>query len=149
MLIITLIYNLIIWLKYKTVPVSLSETAYIFGGNKKYFFTLYCVLIVLLLLPQLFMVIPEHLAFIPFLMCAGLMFAGISPMFKDGTDKIVHYIAAFISFGSFILFMILFLNWWYFIGYITILGLLICWKKHCYVYFAEMLALAEMIIFLW
>lgn len=144
----TLIYNLIIWIKYKTIPVSLSETAYIFGGNKKYFFTLYCVILVSILLPALLTVIPESLTIIPFIMCSGLLFAGVSPMFKEGSDKMVHYISAFISFGAFIAFMITCLNWWYFIGYIIGLGILILLKRECYVYFAEMLALIEIIIYL-
>lgn len=146
-MLLTIIYNLIVFLLYKKVPVSLSETSYIFG-DKKYFFTLYCAALVTTLLPQLLNCVPEDLTFIPFILCVGVLFAGASPAFKNGLDKKVHYISAFISFGAFILFMIFLLNVWYFIGYIVALGLLILWKKECYVYFSELLAIFQVWIYI-
>lgn len=147
-LLITLIYNLIVWIKYKVVPVSISETSYIFGGNKRYFFTLYCIIMTFILTPQLLSILPEKYGFISFLMCTGFAFAGVSPLFKSGMDKIVHYMSAAISFVAFIIIMILFMNWWYVVAFIVpYIGLLI-WKRECYVYFAEMLAIIEIWYFI-
>lgn len=105
-LIISFIYNTFIFIKYKTIPVSLSETSYLLG-NKRYLFTLYCVASTFLMIPCLLSVVPETLTFLPFLMCSGLMFSGMSPLFKQGLDKGVHYTASIIAFISFLIFLIL------------------------------------------
>ena len=54
MLLITFLYNGYIFIKYKKIPESLSETSYLLGGNKRYWFTGYCFIICILLLPVLF-----------------------------------------------------------------------------------------------
>lgn len=109
-LIISFIYNLYILIKYKTIPTSLSETSYMLG-NKRYLFTIYCIFSTFLMLPCLLSTVPETLTILPFLMCSGLMFSGASPLFKQGLDKSVHYIAAIIAFISFIVFLILAMGW--------------------------------------
>lgn len=147
-IIISLIYNLFIIFKYKTIPVSLSETSYILGGFKRYWFSAYCITTVMLILPLLLMTIPEKLAFLCFLMCGGLMFAGLSPMFKNGMDKTIHYIASILSFVIFIILMIFVIGWLYLALYIWLLALLILCKKECYVYFAEMLIYVFIILFI-
>ena len=45
MLLITFLYNGYIFIKYKKIPESLSETSYLLGGNKRYWFTGYCFII--------------------------------------------------------------------------------------------------------
>lgn len=108
-LIISLIYSSFIIIKYKKVPDSLSETAYILGGNKRYLFTLYCTIISFCILPAL-LSITSTLQFIPFIFCGGLLFAGCSPLFKEGLDKKVHYISAFIAFAAYICYMIFYMG---------------------------------------
>lgn len=143
-LVFMLVYNTTIITKYKRVPGSLSETSYIIssgGGPKKYLFTLYSILTGITLLPPLFIVTPDGFEVIPFLLCVGFLFSGFSPTYKSGLERPVHYISAYISFISFILYSILCMGWIWLVGYGIILGLLCLWKSKCYVYFAEILAL--------
>ena len=146
-LIITLVYNSFILIKYKKIPQSLSETSYLLGGNKRYLFTIYCFIISFCLLPIL-LEITLSLQFIPVIFCAGLLFSGCSPLFKEGLDRIVHYSSSYIAFGAYVIYMIFCMNWWWLLGYVVILGILCLWKYKCYVYFAEMLALIEIMIFI-
>lgn len=145
-ILISIIYNGYILWRYNKIPVSLSETAYMLGGIKRYWFTLYCAIIGLTLLPNLFEITPEDYEVIPFLICLGLLLAGISPTFKQGLEKPVHYISSFVSFAGFILYTVLCMNWFWLIGYGIILANLCIWKKECYVWFAEILALIVLVI---
>jgi hypothetical protein len=63
---ITLVYNSYVLIKYKKIPESLSETSYLLGGNKRYWFTGYCFIICMLLLPVLFEITVDSLLFLPF-----------------------------------------------------------------------------------
>ena len=146
-LIISFIYNLLIFIKYKTIPVSLSETSYLLG-DKRYWFTLYCVISTFLMIPCLLNVVPETLTFLPFLMCSGLMFSGLSPLFKQGLDKGVHYTASIIAFISFLIFLILEMGWLMAGIFAALLLMLVSWKPKCYIYFAEMLSFLFIIIYL-
>lgn len=146
-LLITIVYNSYVFIRFKKVPQSLSETSYLFGGNKRYFFTAYCMIVCLLLLPLLLEITPNNFQIIPFIFCGGLSFAGCSPLFREGLDKKIHYISAYIAFGAFILYMVLCMHWIYIIVYAVLLGALCLWKYKCYVYFAEMLALLFLIFF--
>lgn len=146
-LIISLIYNgYIIW-KYG-VPVSLSETAYLFGGNKRYLFTAYCYVSAFLILPMLFNIVPETLTFLPFIMCTGLIFSGASPLFKEGLDKSVHMVASIMAFIACVIFIILFMGWWWFALFVAGLLGLCLWKRNCYIYFAEILAFLFISVFI-
>lgn len=141
-LIITLVYNSFILIKYKKIPQSLSETSYLLGGNKRYLFTIYCFMISFCLLPIL-LEITTTLQIIPVIFCVGLLFSGCSPLFKEGLDRIVHYSSSYIAFGAYVIYMIFCMNWWWVLGYFVILGLLCIIKLKSYVYWAEMLALFE------
>lgn len=144
-LLISLVYNLYVIIKHKTIPVSLSETSYMLGG---FWFTGYCFATVFLILPILLEIVPQTLTFLPFLMCSGLMFAGASPMFKKGLDKPVHYISSIISFIGFIIFVIFIMGWYWLIAFVILLAGLCIWKKECYVYFAEMLVFLFIVLFI-
>ena len=146
-LIITLLYNSYIIIKYKKIPESLSETSYLLGGNKRYWFTGYCFIICTLLLPLLFNITNNNLLILPFIFCGGLAFAGCSPLFREGLDRIVHYSSAYIAFAAYVLYMILCMNWWWVLGYVVVLGILCMIKWKSYVYWAEIVALLEIIIF--
>lgn len=147
-LLITLLYNGYILIRYKKIPQSLSETSYLLDGNKRYLFTAYCLIVSLCILPILLEITPLNYQIIPFIFCGGLSFSGCSPLFKDGLDRKVHYISAYIAFAAFVLYMILCMHWLYIVGYVVILGGLCIWKYKCYVYFAEMLALFEIIFYI-
>lgn len=146
-ILITLVYNGYIMIKYKKIPESLSETSYLLGGNKRYWFTGYCFIICILLLPLLFNVTNNNLLILPFIFCGGLAFAGCSPLFREGLDRIVHYSSAYTAFAAYVLYMILCMNWWWVLGYVVVLGILCIIKWKSYVYWAEIVALLEIIIF--
>lgn len=147
-----IIYNSFIFIKYKEIPVSLSETAYMIGGEKslkRYWFTLYCIITAFSILQPLFNNVSSDLEFIPFLLCSGLLFAGFSPAFKNNLpEKQVHYVSAGISFCCFILYGFFCMPWFWLLGYAVLLGSLCVWKRDCYVYFAEILALFSICIWL-
>lgn len=151
-LVFMLIYNALIITKYKKIPISLSETAYLIsnGGNiRRYLFTLYCTLTGITLLPPLFIVTPENFEFIPFLLCASFLFSGFSPAYKNNLpEKQVHYVSAGISFSCFIFYGFFCMSWYWLLGYILLLGILCIWKRNCYIYFAEILALSSICIWL-
>ena len=105
--IVTLVYNLYIILKYKKIPESLSETSYLLGGNKRFIFTGYCVITSFLLIPILLELITAPFQIIPFIFCGGFLFAGCSPLFREGLDKPIHYIFSGLAFVAYICYMIL------------------------------------------
>lgn len=148
LILISVLYNVCIIIKYKTIPESLSETSYLLD-NYRWLFTLYCYFVCLCLLILLLPITKENITFIPFLFCGGLMFAGASPLYKQGMDRKVHYITAFLSFGSFLLYIFLQMGGIWIIPYLLCLGLFCIIKPNSYVYFAEILALIEIIIYLY
>jgi hypothetical protein len=145
------IYNGFILIRYKKIPGSLSETAYLISGNgenlKKYWFTFYCLFTAVTILPPLFSETSDSLQFIPYILCSGLLFAGFSPAYKDGVDKKVHYVSAIISFCSYLFYGFFCMPWYWLVSFVILLGLLCLWKNKYYVYFAEILAVTS--IYLW
>lgn len=148
LLVITLLYNSYVITKYKKIPESLSETSYLLGGNKRYWFTGYCFIISFLLLPTLFEITIVNFQILPFIFCGGLSFAGCSPLFREGLDRIVHYSSAYMAFATYVLYMIFCMNWWWTLWYFVILGIMCIIKWKSYVYWAEMLALLEICIYI-
>lgn len=146
-LLITLLYNSYIIIKHKKIPESLSETSYLLGDNKRYLFTGYCFIIGLLLLPVLFNITASTLVFLPFITCGGLMFAGCSPLFKEGLDKPIHYIFSILAFISYICYMIFCMGWIWLIGFLVLYLILFFIKKTSFIYWAEILAIIEICIF--
>ena len=140
-LFITIVYNTFIIIKYKTIPTSLSETNYMLGGLKRYFFTAYCATTCFLIVPALMAYTSENFQFLPFIFCGGLLFAGCTPFFKEDIQKKAHYISAYVAFAAFIIYLILCMHWIWIVEYILILGALCIWKFKSLVYFAEILAL--------
>lgn len=145
-LVITLLYNSYIIIKYNKIPESLSETSYLLGGNKRYLFTGYCITTSFCLLPVL-LTITTTLQFLPVIFCGGLLFAGCSPLFRSGLDKPIHYIFSGLAFLAYICYMIFCMGWIWLIGYLIVLIILCIIKWKSYVYWAEILALFEIIIF--
>jgi hypothetical protein len=146
--IISVVYNSYIIVKYNKIPFSLSETSYILGSKKYYFFSLYTFMITFLLIPILFNHTIDAFTFLPFLFCGGLLYAGLSPLYKEGLDRKIHYTAAMVSFVGFIFYLIFCMGWEWMIIYVSILGALCLWRYKNYVYFAEMVALLTIIIWL-
>lgn len=139
----TLAYNYWV-IKNNGIPESLSETAY---TNNKLAFTGYCFSMALLM-PLLLNITPEDFQFLVFLIFGGMLIAGFSPMFKEKVTKEVHNIFAMISFISFVIYMIKFFSPWLSVIYILLLSGLIKWRKESFTYFAEILALLALMIYL-
>lgn len=103
-----LIYNGYIICKYG-IPNSLSETAYMLG-SRKWLFTLLCLITAGCILP--IWLGGDDWNFLKFLSMLGLAFTGVSPMFKEGLDKPVHYTSSIITCICMLLWLGLNGFWW-------------------------------------
>ena len=133
---ITVLYNIYVITKCKTIPTSLSETSYLIG---QYWFMSYC-LLMSTILPTMLDLTQEQNQWAIFLMFGGMLMSGFSPMFKEGLDKKVHYGGAIVSFVSYMIYMFLEMNVGWIVGYVCLVLTLIRIKKELYVYFAELIA---------
>ena len=141
-LILTVLYFVRFGIKHKVLPPSLSETSYITG---KYWFMGYC-FSTLLLMPPMFELVSPNLQFCVFLMFGGLMMAGASPLFKEGTEKSVHSISALISFAGFLVYMCVEMDWWLRLLYLVPVFGLTKLKPQSFTLFAEMMAIIAICI---
>lgn len=89
--------------KFKTVPVSLSETYYMLGqadGSGKFnrlrasIFTFMMWAIAILLLPGMLDLTPEIGQFLPFLALVSICFVGAAPEFHDSYENKIHTTSA-------------------------------------------------------
>ena len=102
------LYNIYIIYKYG-LPTSLSETAYML--EKKYWlFTILCLVTGFSILPIWFG--GDDWDFLKFLSMIGLAFTGVTPMFKEGLDKPVHYTSSIITCICMLLWLGLNGFWW-------------------------------------
>lgn len=151
-LVLMIIYNTLVLVKNKEVPISLSSTAYILGsgGPGNYLFTLYCVCTGITLLPPLLMNTPDGFEVLSFLICLGFLFSGFSPKYKDRSslDRPVHYWAAYISFAAFLILGFICLGWKWVLAYGIVFGGFCLWKPKCYTYFGEILSLITLCIWI-
>lgn len=143
---ITIVYNLFIVIKYKQLPISLSETAYLLG-KKRLFFTGYCSALALCLCPCLFMITPINLQFLVFFIGVGLMMSGVSPLFKEGLDKYVHYTYSILAFILLLVYLFI-MEWPYFLALILWIILFLFIKKESIIYLAEIGAIMEILIYI-
>jgi len=143
-IIVSVIYLLYVFIKYKTIPGSLSETAYLFGKNK-WIFTIYCMFISIMMIGGLLNVTSGNWQFLPVLICVGLAFSGASPLYRKSLTKDVHYGFAILSFVSFLIYLLV-IDWRILIVYLISLGYLFFVKSNSLVFFAEILALIYLII---
>lgn len=89
------LYNIYIIYKYG-LPTSLSETAYML--EKRYWlFTVLCLVTGFSTLPIWFDIGSEDWNFLKFLSMIGLVFTGVTPMFKKELNKPIHYTSAIIT----------------------------------------------------
>lgn len=91
-------------------PESLSATSYIlqkkYGKSYSYLFTLMCIVVVGTFLPTWLAFSSEKTQFLAFLASAGVAFAGMTPFFREGLDKPIHYTSGAISAVCFVLWCI-------------------------------------------
>ena len=104
------LYNIYIIYKYG-LPTSLSETAYMLN-TKKWLFTILCLVTGFSILPIWFNIGSSDWDFLKFLSMIGLAFTGVTPMFKEGLDKPVHYTSSIITCICMLLWLGLNGFWW-------------------------------------
>lgn len=85
---------------------SISETHYY---NKKWMFPITIVLCTILVLPYWLEISNENYEFLAFISCAGLIFIGAAPLFKD-RDRKIHIGAVYVA-GISALIWALLTNW--------------------------------------
>ena len=93
-ILILVIYIVYIFIRYKQIPKSLSETYYL---GSKYWFTIVMIIIGQLLMMALINVTPLTYQFLSFFTGVGLMFVGAAPCFKEDLQNEVHSGGAVIS----------------------------------------------------
>lgn len=131
-------YNVFILTKYRTIPVSLSETSYI--ASPTWFSSVIGTETILLLVPWLDNS-PEPI--LPYLSSIALVVCASSPLFKESFHKTTHYISALVALAGIILWMAIHANplWW---TSLVVLAGLIVWKKEQFVYWTELWAFAAL-----
>lgn len=82
----------------KGIPFSISDTYYQLEkhNHPKWLFQLYMIVPAFLLLPAWLDLPEEHLQFLAFLSCGGLIFVGAAPCFKLELEGKIHYSATII-----------------------------------------------------
>lgn len=144
MLIITILYILTAIYINKGIPESISATSYIL---KPYLFTIYCFIISMLLLPIWLQESSDNTAFLAFLGCGGMLFAGITPyFFKDELEGKIHYTAGLISFISYVVWMILSGNIVPLLIGLGITIIPIIFDKKNFVFYTEIISLITLIL---
>lgn len=110
----------------KGVPWSVSDTYYQLAkrGRAKWLFQLAMIVPAMLLLPAWLERSPEHLQFLAFLSCAGLIFVGAAPCFKLELEGRIHYAATAICGISSVIWVCL-MGMWYVPA--ALFAAAICW----------------------
>ena len=135
------LYNAFVLNKFG-VPESVSSTSYLFKtyNGKPWLFSFMCVIIVVGLFPLWVNVSDDNYDCLVFITCAGILFAGATPMFRESFERPIHYGSGIILTISFILWFV-FNSYWITLVSIGILSLLlILLKPMNYVYFFEVVA---------
>lgn len=144
--IIVVVYNICIISK-AGIPESISATSYFFKefNGKYWLFTIFCFICGLLLFPPWVNISIEKFQFLPFLSCAGILFAGATPLFRESMQKEIHYSGGIIAVLSCVLW--LFFNGFYLTLYLEalILFIIISIDKKNYVYYIEIVGLLGLI----
>ena len=146
-LFIFLVYNIYTLIEYG-IPESLSETTYLFGSKHNWLFTLLCFVVSFCLLP-IWLSVDSNFEFLKFLSIAPLLFVGVTPYFKDGIQKPIHYTSAIISFISVLLWFLMngLYNW--LIGMSTIFIILeLLFDNTKYVYYLEIVVWLSLIMYI-
>ena len=95
------------------LPESISATSYL---SKDKFsttapFTIICIICAVCLFPAWIAVSPENLQFLTFLSCAGMLFAGSTPLYKEELASKVHYTGGIVAFVCGLLWLVFTSNW--------------------------------------
>lgn len=146
---IVLIYNGYV-LKNYGVPESLSETAYLFRfhGKSEWLFTYFCLIVAFILFPIWVSQTNENYQFLTFLSCGGMIFAGITPLFKEEFQKAVHYTSGIIAMIAYLAWMIWAKEYYVLFAEIALFANALVFDKKNYTYYAEVICLVGLIVIL-
>ena len=144
-LLIILIYNISAIIKNKTIPESISATAYIF---KPIIFTIYCFIVGISLFPMWILHTDESLHCLCFLSCSGILFAGTTPFYREEHQKLIHNISGIASVLFYILWLIL--SKYYIVLSVCVIFMMLAviFSKKNYVFYIENIVLYQLIILL-
>lgn len=142
-------YNgLMIYLNKGVLPESISDTAYIqqklFSGNKQ--FTLFCIVSALCIFPTWIGITPDVFQFLVFLSCSGMIFAGLTPLFKLKEEGIIHYTSGVVAFITALIWLAIFGYWGTIISIATIGGIWTLFNKEKYTFIFEVVSYILLVI---
>lgn len=143
--IITILYQYFIIKQFKKIPESISETSYLLG-TKNYIFSIYCIITALLLFYPWITCTYITYQFLCFLGCSGVLFAGLTPLFREGVQKYIHYAAGGIAFISGVIWLILSQYYLFIFIDIILFILLTLIRKKSFVYWAEIIFLLTLLL---
>lgn len=128
-------YNVFIIHKYKTVPVSLSETSYI--ASPTWFSSFIGTEAILLLAPWL---AKTSLAIFPYWATICLVVCASAPLFKEKQHKCVHYTSAILALIGFLAWIVMDCSTLWLLTALIPIGLTVFYKADRYVYWFEIWA---------
>ena len=92
------------------IPQSISESYYLLG-KMGWVFQITLFVTAFLVIPSLIDASTENTQFLAFLACAGLLFVGAAPLFKQEFDNKVHFTSAALCCGSLVLWQVFNSSW--------------------------------------
>lgn len=92
---ILIIYLLYVFITYRCIPDSISDTFYL---GTKWGFTALMTILSFIVAPTLLSVTSSYFTCFAFLTAVGLLFVGAAPHFKERNEKYIHFGGAF-TFG--------------------------------------------------
>ena len=124
------------------LPESISATSYLSkeNYNTTWPFTMICIVSVVCLFPLWIAVSPVIWQFLVFLSCAGILFAGSTPLYKEKFESRIHYTGGIIAFVSGLLWLTFTSNWVSLITIGLIGGLFTIFNKKSYTFIFEIIS---------
>ena len=119
-----IIYNICFtYINNNKTPQSISATSYI--SREKYGtslpFVALCIIAAVFLFPLWIDKTPDEYQFLVFLACAGVLFAGSTPLYRQEFESKIHYTGGTIAFVCGLLWLIL-MHQWITLGLIGLIG---------------------------
>ena len=125
--------------KYKGIPISLSDTYFLW---KKWFFPFVMWLTGLVLLPYwLDFTTDSNWEFLPFISCIGIICVGAAPNIRtDKQEYRIHMICAYLAALAATASIFIICDKWYVLPLITICNFILCFKeiKNKYIFLIEL-----------
>lgn len=138
-----LMYNLHMICKFKTIPVSISDTVYM--ESPTLFSCFIGIESVLLLVPWL-----QHSEYqiLPYLSIISLIVCSSAPLFKEPFHGPIHYISAIIGFLFILMWILIYAGWIWLLGMLGAILILSVLKPQCWVYWSELVVFISLVLLL-